>query len=149
MKIWIDADAAPRPVKEMLYRIAEGRRIEVVLVANQALRVPRSRYVRAITVGRDFDAADDLVADQVAAGDLVITGDIPLAARVIEKGAKCLDPRGEVLDASNIGSRMTVRNLMEEIRESGELLGGPPPYHDRDKHRFAAALQRILSARSP
>jgi uncharacterized protein YaiI (UPF0178 family) len=133
----------------MLYRVAEGRRIEVVLVANQALRVPRSRYVRAIAVGRDFDAADDLVADQVAAGDLVITGDIPLAARVIEKGALCLDPRGEVLDASNIGSRMTVRNLMEEIRESGELLGGPPPYHDRDKHRFAAALQRILSARSP
>lgn len=146
MKIWIDADAAPRPVKDMLYRIAEGRRIEVVLVANQPLRIPKSKYVRAITVGRDFDAADDLVANQVEAGDLVITGDIPLAARVVEKGAICLDPRGELIDASNVRSRLAVRDLMEQMRESGELTGGPPPYHDRDKHRFAAALQRLLAA---
>src|SRR5688572_23766563 len=132
----------------MLYRIAEGRRIEVVLVANQALRIPRSKYVRAITVGRDFDAADDLVANQVEAGDLVITGDIPLAARVVEKGGLVLDPRGEVIDASNVRSRLAVRDLMETMRESGELMGGPPPYHDRDKHRFAAALQRILAART-
>lgn len=148
MRIWVDADAAPRAVKDMLYRLADRRRIEVVLVANMALRVPKSKYVRSVVVGRDFDAADDWLASQVEAGDIVVSADIPLAARVVERGGVCIDPRGEVIDASNVASRLTVRDLMETIRESGELLGGPPPYADRDKHRFAAALQRLVDARA-
>ncbi|MEQ1506041.1 MAG: YaiI/YqxD family protein [Myxococcota bacterium] len=144
MRIWVDADATPRPVKEMLFRLAEGRRIEVVLVANQVLRTPKTKYVKSVVVGRGFDAADDWLAEQVQPGDLVITADIPLAAKVVARGGTCLDPRGEVIDASNAQARLAVRDLMEQVRESGELTGGPPPYHDRDKHRFAAALQRLL-----
>ncbi|MEZ4236957.1 MAG: YaiI/YqxD family protein [Myxococcota bacterium] len=144
MTVWVDADAAPRAVKEILFRLADARRVPVVLVANQPLRTPPSRFVRSVVVGRDFDAADDWLAEQVQAGDVVVTADVPLAARVVEKGGTCLDPRGEVLDATNIGSRLQVRDLMETLRESGELLGGPPPYHDRDKHKFAAALQKLV-----
>lgn len=147
MKIWVDADATPRPVKEMLYRLADARQVEVVLVANQALRIPRSRYVRAVAVGRDFDAADDWVASQVEPGDLVITADVPLAVRAVERGGTALDPRGEVIDATNAQSRLVVRDLMETIRESGELTGGPAPFSDRDKHKFAAALQRLVPRR--
>ena len=144
MRIWVDADAAPRPVKEILFRFADSRQVEVVLVANQALRTPPSRWVRSVIVGRDFDAADDWLAEQVSAGDLVITADIPLAVRVVERGGLCLDPRGEQIDASNAQSRLRVRNLLETVRESGELTGGPPPFSDRDKHKFAAALQRLV-----
>jgi hypothetical protein len=144
MTIWVDADAAPRAVKEILFRLADSRRIPVVLVANQPLRTPPSRFVRTVVVGRDFDAADDWLAAQVQPGDLVITADIPLAARVVEAGGRCLDPRGEVLDESNVATRLTVRDLMETLRESGELLGGPAPFSDRDKHRFASALQRLV-----
>jgi uncharacterized protein YaiI (UPF0178 family) len=144
VKIWLDGDAAPRAVKDILFRAADHRKIELVLVANQPIRTPPSRWIRAVVVGRDFDAADDWVADQVQPGDLVVTGDVPLAARVVERGAVCLDPRGEVLDATNVRSRLTMRDLMEQIRESGEAVGGPPPYGDRDKRKFAAALQRIL-----
>ena len=149
MKIWVDADAMPRPVKEMLFRLADARQVEVVLVANQALRVPRSRWVRAVVVGREFDAADDWVAERVEPGDLVITGDVPLAVRAVERGAVALDPRGEVVDATNAQTRLVVRDLMESIRESGELTGGPPPFSDRDKHKFAAAVQRLVPRRPP
>lgn len=147
MRIWVDADATPRAVKEILFRLADARPIEVVLVANQQLRTPPSRYVRSVVVGRDFDAADDWLAEQVEAGDLVITADIPLAARVVARGAVCLEPRGEVIDATNVGARLTMRDFTETIRESGELLGGPPPFSDRDKRRFAAALQRLVPRR--
>lgn len=148
MRIWVDGDAMPRPVKEILFRLSDARPIEVVVVANQWLRVPPSRNVRLIVVGRDFDAADDWVADQVEAGDLVITADIPLAARVVERGATCLDPRGDVIDATNAQSRLAARNLAETVRESGELTVGPAPFSDRDKHRFAAALQRLVPRRT-
>lgn len=143
----MDADATPRAVKEMLFRLADAKSIEVVLVANQLLRVPPSRFVRAVVVGREFDAADDWLAEQVQAGDLVITADIPLAARVVERGGTCLEPRGETIDATNVRSRLTVRDLMETLRESGELLGGPPPFSDRDKQKFAAALQKWVAGR--
>jgi uncharacterized protein len=131
-------------VKDILFRLADARRTEVILVANQPLRTPPSRFVRSVVVGRDFDAADDWLAEQVEAGDLVVTADIPLAARVVEKGALCLDPRGEVIDATNVAARLRMRDLMETIRESGELLGGPPPYGDRDKRKFAAELQKLV-----
>lgn len=148
MRIWVDADAMPRAIKEMLFRLADTRQVEVILVANQALRVPRSRFVRSVVVGRDFDATDDWVAAQVEPGDLVVTADVPLAARVVDRGGTCLDPRGDTIDATNARSRLAVRDLMETVRESGELTGGPAPFSDRDKHRFAAALQRLVPRRS-
>jgi uncharacterized protein YaiI (UPF0178 family) len=142
--IWVDADACPRAVKEILFRFADRRQVAVVLVANQPLRTPPSRFVRSVVVGRDFDAADDWVAGQVSAGDLVITSDVPLAARVVERGGTCLDPRGEVTDASNAKTRLYVRDLAETLRESGEMLGGPAPFSDRDKLKFSSALQRLI-----
>lgn len=144
MRIWVDADAAPRAIKEILFRLADSRRIEVVLVANQALRTPASKYVRSVVVGRGLDAADDWLAERVAPGDLVVTADVPLAVRIVERGGLVLDPRGEQIDASNARSRLLMRDLLETARESGELTGGPAPFSDRDKHRFAAALQRLV-----
>jgi uncharacterized protein len=119
-----------------------------VVVANQWLRMPPSRNIRLIVVGRDFDAADDWVADQVQSGDLVVTADVPLAARVVERGATVLDPRGEVIDTSNARARLAARDLAETVRESGEWTPGPAPFSDRDKHRFAAALQRLVPRRT-
>jgi uncharacterized protein YaiI (UPF0178 family) len=144
LRILVDGDAMPRAVKEMLFRFADARRVEVVLVANQLLRVPPSKYVRAVVVGRGFDVADDWLASQVSPGDLVITSDIPLAARAVERGAICLDPRGEITDKSNAAGKLRVRDLNEVLRESGELMGGPAPFSDRDKNKFAAALQRLV-----
>ena len=144
MRVWVDADAAPRAIKEILFRLADSRRIEVVLVANQSLRTPPSKFVKCVVVGRDFDAADDWLAEQVAPGDLVVTADVPLAVRIVEKGGKVLDPRGEEIDATNAQSRLRMRDLLETVRESGEMTGGPAPFSDRDKHRFAAALQRLV-----
>ena len=112
------------------------------------MRLPKSKFLRSVVVGRDLDAADDWLADQVGEGDIVVTADVPLAARVVARGGVALDPRGEVLDAANVRSRLTVRDLMETLREAGELTGGPPPYNDRDKHKFAAALDRLLAGRT-
>lgn len=148
MTLWVDADAAPRAVKEMLYRLADRRQVLVVFVANAPMRLPKSKFLRSVVVGRDLDAADDWLADQVGEGDIVVTADVPLAARVVARGGVALDPRGEVLDAANVRSRLTVRDLMETLREAGELTGGPPPYNDRDKHKFAAALDRLLAGRT-
>ena len=145
MRIWVDADAAPRPVKEMLFRAAMRVQIEVILVANQSLRTPKSKYVRSVVVGKGFDVADEYIADAAEAGDLVITADIPLAAAAVEKGATCIDPRGEVIDKSNARSRLLMRNFMEQQREAGELTGGPKAYSDRDKRAFAGALDRALA----
>ena len=146
MTIWVDADAAPRPVKDILFRAAERVQIEVVLVANQPLRTPPSSFVRAVVVGKGFDVADEYIAEHVQNGDLVITADVPLAAAAVERGALCIDPRGQVTDASNAASRLTMRNFMEQQREAGELSGGPKAYRDRDKRAFAAALDRWLAA---
>lgn len=145
MRIWVDADACPRAVKEMLYRAADRVKVEVVLVANQPLRLPRSRYVRSVVVGRGFDVADEHIVESVEPGDLIITADVPLAAAAVERGGTVIDPRGEVIDASNAAARLTMRNFMEQQREAGELMGGPSAYGDRDKRKFAAALDRYLS----
>ena len=143
--IWVDADAAPRAVKEILYRAAERARIDLILVANQWLTVPRSPYIRFQIVGAGFDVADDYIVDHVEAGDLVITADIPLAAAAVEKGALIVDPRGDVIDEANAKARLAMRDFMESMRESGVLGGGPKPYSDRDKRNFAGVIDRWLA----
>jgi uncharacterized protein YaiI (UPF0178 family) len=144
--IWVDADATPRPVKDILYRAADRTGIEVVLVANQPLHTPRSHNVRSLVVGKGFDVADEHIAEQVDDGDLVITADIPLAAAVAEKGAIVIDPRGDIIDASNAAARKALRDRNEILRNAGLLTGGgPKAYGDRDKRKFAGALDRWLA----
>jgi uncharacterized protein len=145
MRIWVDADACPKVIKDILYRAAERTGIELTLVSNQALRIPPSRVIRAIQVPRGFDVADERIADALAAGDLVITADIPLAAAVVGKGAIALDPRGDVYTDANIRERLAMRNLMEALRSSGEAVGGPAPLGNRERQQFAAALDRLLA----
>ena len=144
MRIWVDADACPRAVKELLFRAAERVQVEVVLVANQLIRTPRSRFIRAVVVSEGFDEADEYIVEHVEEGDLVISADVPLAAGAVEKGATVIDPRGGVIDASNASQRLTMRNFMESQREAGDFIGGPAAYSDRDKRKFAGALDRYL-----
>ena len=145
--IWVDADACPVVIKEILFRAAERARVETVLVANQWLRTPPSRHVRAMQVAGGPDVADDAIAERVAAGDLVVTQDIPLAARVLEKHAVALNPRGELYTANTIAERLSVRNFMEELRGTGIQTGGPATLHARDRQAFAAQLDRWLAQR--
>jgi uncharacterized protein YaiI (UPF0178 family) len=148
MQIWVDADACPVVVKDILFRAAERAQIQVILVANQAMRFPPSAYIRSVQVAAGFDVADNYIVQKMDQGDLIITADIPLAAEVIEKGAKVISPRGEVLTMENIKSRLTMRNFMEEMRSSGQVTGGPPPLTKRDRQIFANALDRLLSKKS-
>jgi uncharacterized protein YaiI (UPF0178 family) len=146
MKIWIDADACPRPVKEIVFRAAERRGIETILVANQFLRVPPSRHIRAIQVSGGFDVADDHIAQHADTGDLVITADIPLAAALVEKRVRVLSPRGQAFTDANVRQQLAMRDFMDTMRGSGvQVQGGPPAYGDRDKQAFANALDRLLS----
>jgi len=154
MRIWVDADACPVVVKEMLYRAAERVGVELVLVANRLLKVPPSRVIRSLRVPAGFDVADRYITDASAAGDLVITADVPLASAVVKKGALALDPRGELYTAENIGEHLSRRDLMDELRGLGLAGGGPPPFGDADKRRFASKLDTVLaraaqSSRSP
>lgn len=145
--IWIDADGAPRAVKEIVYRAAERLGIEVVLVANQHLRLPRSPWISQVKVGAGFDVADDYIAAHVEEEDIVITSDIPLASAVSDKGAVVIDPRHGLLSPDDIRRRMSVRELLEDLRTAGEIGGGPPPFGERDKRNFANALDRLLTSR--
>ncbi|MCB1954450.1 MAG: YaiI/YqxD family protein [Rhodocyclaceae bacterium] len=147
MKIWVDADACPVAVREILYRAARRTEVLLTLVANQWLKTPPSPWIRAIQVPAGFDEADKRIAAEAAAGDLVITADIPLAAAVIANGAQVLDPRGEPLDAGNIGERVTMRNLMDTLRSGGVDTGGPPAYSTADAKAFADRLDRLLARR--
>lgn len=147
MNIWVDADACPGAVKDMLYRAAERTRTPLVLVANQALRTPPSKWIRAIQVPRGFDVADEHITGQVAAGDLVITADIPLAAAVIERGATALNPRGETYTRENVRQALDMRNFMESLRSAGVETGGPAAFSQSDRHAFARALERALAKR--
>ena len=149
MTIWVDADACPRMLKDVLYRAAPRARRSLVLVAHQSLQVPASPWIRRVQVEIGFDAADRYIIEQAQRGDLVITNDIPLAAEVIPKGASVINTRGEALDKENIRERLRVRNLMEEIRATGQITGGPPPLDNADKARFANALDRWLARNSP
>lgn len=145
MKIWVDADACPTVIKDILYRAAERKQFELILVANQMLRVPPSKWIRTKQVASGFDVADDFIAQSCEAGDIVITADIPLAADVIKKGGQALSPRGELYTTANIGSRLNMRDFMDTMRSSGEHTGGPPPLHQRDRMAFANELDKLLA----
>jgi len=143
----VDADACPRPIKEILYRVADRTEILVTLVTNQGLRIPDSAYINLIQVGQGADVADDEIANKCEAGDLIITADIPLAARVVEKGALALDPRGKVYDKNNIGQILDMRNFMDNLRGSGVETGGPAGFGQKERFKFANELDRFLGQR--
>lgn len=147
MQIWVDADACPRGIREILFKAAARTGVVVTLVANAPVQVPASRRVRAVQVSSGFDVADDYIAERAGPGDLVVTADVPLAAQVIEAGAVVIDPRGELLNAENIGERASVRDFMHTLRSAGQATGGPPPLSARDRQRFANALDRLLARR--
>jgi uncharacterized protein YaiI (UPF0178 family) len=147
MQIWVDADACPKVIKEILFRAAERTRTMVTFVANQPVFTPPSRYIRAIRVRAGFDMADNKIVAHAEAGDLVITGDIPLAAAAVEKGAQALNPRGELYTRDNIRERLALRNFMEELRDSGVDIGGPAAMSNAERQAFANRLDRFLSQR--
>lgn len=144
MKIWVDADACPLVIKEILFRAAERTQTATILVANKLLRVPPSAWIKALQVPAGFDVADNKIVQELAAGDLVITADIPLAAQVIAKGGHALNPRGEFYSVANINERLAMRNFMEELRGSGVDIAGPAAFNQSDRQAFAAELDRFL-----
>ncbi|MBN8475914.1 YaiI/YqxD family protein [Sulfuritalea sp.] len=147
MQIWVDADACPGVIKEILFRAATRHALAVILVANQMLRVPHSPHIRAVQVPRGFDVADSYIVEQAAAGDLVITADIPLAALVIDKQAFAINPRGELYSAENIRQLLDMRNFMDTLRSSGVNTGGPPAFSHADRQYFANQLDRFIARR--
>lgn len=146
MRIWIDGDACPAEIKGVLFRAAERTGTPLTLVANAWQTVPESDIITLELVPAGADVADDFIAGHCARGDLVITGDVPLAARIVEAGATGLDPRGEPFDAETIGERLAMRNFMEEMRSGGLVEGGPAAHSSGDTQRFANALDRMLTA---
>jgi uncharacterized protein YaiI (UPF0178 family) len=146
-QIWVDADACPVVIKEILFRAAERAQVAVTLVANQHLRTPPSRYIRTVQVAGGFDVADDEIVQRVSSGDLVVTQDVPLAAQVIDKGALAISPRGELYTTETIAQQLSMRNFMDELRGSGVDTGGPAPFHSRDRQNFASQLDQWLSRR--
>ena len=146
MQIWVDADACPGVIKEILYRAAQRTQLPLILVANQWLRVPPSPYIRVVQVEKGFDVADKRIAASVAPGDLVVTADIPLAAAVIDKQAHALNPRGELYSRENIRQLLDMRNFMDTLRSSGVETGGPPAFSQSDRQSFANQLDRFLAA---
>jgi uncharacterized protein YaiI (UPF0178 family) len=145
VQIWVDADACPQFIKEILFRAAERAQVLTTLVANMPLRIPASPFIASIRVAKGFDVADHRIVQQVEPGDLVITADIPLAALVIARGAHALDPRGELYSEDNVRERLALRNLMQELRSTGDLIGGPAPFTQSDRHLFANHLDRFLT----
>ena len=145
MNIWVDADACPVVIKEILFRAAERTRLSLTLVANQAVHTPPSRYIKMIQVGSGFDVADNEIVKRMTPGDLVITSDIPLAAEVIEKECIALNPRGELYTTDNIKNRLTMRDLMDTLRSSGIDTGGPSALNQGDRKAFANQLDKLLS----
>ncbi len=144
MKIWVDADACPSVIKEILFRAAVRTKINTTLVANHTMRVPPSPYISFMQVTHGFDVADNEIVARLNNGDLVITGDIPLAAEVIEKGGQALNPRGELYTVENIKARLTMRDFMDSLRSSGVNTGGPPALSQSDRQVFANQLDKIL-----
>lgn len=145
LRIWIDADACPREVKELVFRASERANVPVVLVANKSMFTPKSPRVSMVQVKGGPDVADDHIVTQSSPGDIAVTADIPLAARLVDKGVVVLGPRGEVYDADNIRERLSVRDFMTEIRDAGVMTDGPRAYGPKDKQRFANALDRALA----
>ena len=145
MQIWVDADACPVVVKEILFRAAERSQIMLTLVANQAIRIPPSRTIKMLQVAHGFDVADNEIVRRLTAGDLVVTGDIPLAAEVVAKGGLALNPRGELYTLENIRERLAMRDLMETLRSSGIQTGGPAPMSQTERQAFANQLDRVIT----
>jgi uncharacterized protein YaiI (UPF0178 family) len=145
MHIWVDADACPSVIKDILYRAAERLEVPLTLVANKLLAVPRSSWIRALQVSRGFDVADNEIARRLEPGDLVVTADIPLAADVIGRGGHALNPRGELYTTENIRERLATRDFMEKLRETGVQTGGPAALDKTDRKRFADQLDTFLA----
>lgn len=145
MRIWIDADACPRVIKEIVFRASERLDIPVCLVANTSLVKHHSRLIDSVLVEGGFDVADDYIAEHAAPDDVVVTADIPLAARIVAKGAVGLDPRGELYTEENVGERLSMRDLMMELRDAGMVQGGPAQFGATDKQRFASSLDTLLT----
>lgn len=144
-KIWIDADACPKAVKEMAYKASRRLAMPVILVANAYQFTPSTELIQLIIVDKGEDVADQYIIDQVEAYDLVITADIPLAVKIVEKKAVGLNPRGEIYTERNIGGISSMRNFMKDLREGGEMTGGPPPFRAKDLQKFANSLNQVLS----
>jgi len=144
-RIWVDADACPRVIKEMLYRVAERASIEVVLVANQGLATPPSKYVRSVQVMGGFDEADKYILEIARPGDLVVTADIPLAADLVENDVRVLNPRGERYTRENVRQALNMRDFMDTLRGSGMETGGPPPFSLADRKAFADQIDRLVA----
>lgn len=149
MHIWVDGDACPVAIKELLFKAAVRVKILVTVVANERLRVPVSEFIQIVVVGSGANVADKQIVELVEAGDLVVTGDVPLAAHVVQKGGIALDPRGELFTEENMGERITMRNLIDEMRGNDLVSGGPPPFSTKDKQAFANQLDRLLTKRRP
>ncbi len=147
MRIWVDADACPNVIKDILFRAAVRAQVTLTLVANQAAKVPPSPFIKTLQVPSGIDAADDRIVELVETGDLVITADIPLAAGVIAKGGRALDPRGEFYTEDNIKERLAMRKLLDELRGAGVDTGGPASFSNADRQAFAAKLDRLLISR--
>ncbi len=145
MRIWVDADACPKVIKEILYRAAQRVSVELTLVANQPLTTPRSRFIKTKQVSGGFDVADKWIVEEVKKDDLVITADIPLAAEVVEKGALALNPRGELYTEENVRERLGIRDMMDELRSTGAITGGPSAITRSDRQAFANQLDSLLT----
>lgn len=145
VQIWVDADACPLEIKQLLFRAAERTKIKVTLVANQPMRTPKSEYIDSIRVPSGMNIADRHIVELVMLGDLVITADIPLAADVVAKGGSALNPRGELYTDANVGGRLAARNLMDELRGGGMITGGPSNFNAKDRQAFANQLDRWLA----
>ena len=145
MQIWVDADACPGEIKDLLYRTAERRQIAVTLVANSPLRVPKSSLISSLCVPGGMNVVDRRIVELISAEDLVITADVPLAAEVVKKGAVALNPRGELYTHDNVGERLAARDLMDHLRGGGMVTGGPTNFSAKDKQGFANQLDRWLA----
>ncbi len=145
MKVWIDADACPKMVKEIIFKASARLKVNVCLVANSYMQIPSSPYISLIQVDKGADVADFYIVEHLESNDLVITADIPLASAVVEKNATAINPRGEIYTEENISERLSMRNFMQELRDSGIDTGGPPPLNAKDKEKFANAFDRIMT----
>jgi len=148
MQIWVDADACPGEIKELLFRAANRTKTKITLVANQSMYTPRSEFIDSMLVPAGMNVADRRIVALVSPGDLVITADIPLAAEVVAKGGQALDPRGELYTNANVGERLAVRNMLDQLRGGGQITGGPANFNAKDRQAFANQLDRRLTANS-
>lgn len=145
-KIFVDADACPREAKELVFRASARLKIPVILIADRPIRIPDSPLISMVVVPRDFDSADRRIVEDLKAGDLVITADLPLAKAVVEKGGFALNPRGKLYTEENVGEIVSIRDFMMSLRDAGENLGGPAPFSKKDKQKFADSLEKFLQA---